>query len=1668
MNKQRKTSHILNVFQYDADGHVVLPASLALGIAPTGEDNSGKVPTTAWVRSIVGGAVTAYAPTSRTITINGTSYDLSANRAWSIDTGVMTASAGLGISVSVVNQNLNIVNTGILTASSGAGISLSVVNQNLNVVNTGILTASAGLGISLSVVNQNLNVINTGILTASAGSGISLSVVGQNLNVINTGVLTASAGAGISLSIVGGNLNVVNTITNNNQLTNGAGYITSSALTGYATETYVGTAISNLVDAAPGTLDTLNELAAALGDDPNFATTVSTSIGTKVPQARTITINGTSYDLTANRSWTINSMVYPSAGIALSTGTAWGTSITDNSANWNTAYGWGNHASGGYLTTASAASTYVSLTGSYANPSWITSLAYSKITGVPAFLTSYTETDTLATVTARGGSTTAGITVNGRVTAVGSGTYAVTGSSTQRYIMQALNTSNSVNAAYGWWWFHNTNGDMGFHADAVGDILTLTRAGGATVNGNAILTAGNYTSYTYSTTDADGRFLRGTTNPGSVNNFTISIGNNGSYSYVQSHSGQPLELNPVGNVVRIAGNVVWHQGNLTNLNQLSNGPGYITSYTETDTLASVTGRGSTTSATLTSTNGLGLYVNSGAASYIGINSTSNWSYVSHLNNGTTRWDVGAFNGGQYEFRPYGGDSNRVTIQLNGQFSVNNSQNQVALFQSGNANTWVDIISATRTWSMGSTSGSTWAIYDRNSNATRMEIDTGSNLYAYGSMRSPIFYDSQDAGYYLDPNDYSRLNKLVLNQSRVNSSRYPIGHYTPGETVFEIDPTWSNDQLQAYFASSSVAWTNDSGAPGGYAIRIDGSVNVGGSYSSGFPYIPVDQDDIFYMECWIKSVSGTITHYMGSIDYDSGFSSLGGNPGSFGYWTMSNTSTSTSWQKVAGYITGFGGSTGQFVNGTKYWTPQALFNYGQISGNSCVISGWKVIRVGHAGNRTFRNNINVLGQVSIGTTNTRLTSNNYNGYVEFRSSSSNYLGVGVISNNGWGYIESVNNSNGLYLYTVAGGRYAFDNGDVTPYNDAENSLGNGSYRWAQVYTSGWLRQYGAQGMYNQDYGTHFYSGGSSSWSITGSGGNVELVFRSNHQSTVRGYVYADTSNNIGFLNNSGGWSLRMTSGGDAYVSGYLYVNGAGTSSSIFMQDSDEGQREIHCNSNRIGFLNQSGSWGSWCDDSGNWVTGAGVYASVFYDYDNGGYYLDPNSMSNLYSIQMPHLGNGTSNLVVNNGGSENWGAIRIEGGSGNLRIGKSDAGRSWSGRVSLAMHVGASESFRVHSDGWTSLFEVWGASGYARLRESLEIGGDLYLGTRNSWLTTLLDAKQNSSSAINSSFRNVIEDTRGGQRSPNDYDDYRVSYEFTNQMPHDGNWQSVMTLQGWHNGYAAWQIQGPATSAAYETWYLRSGINGSWNTARTIIHSGNIGSQTVSNSAQLDGYGRSNFLGLNGNSYFQANTWIQLNGWHGLYAPSWNGAHWMPNNASTYTTWRIAGSRSGYSGIYDDYSAVNMLMFDSAGNGGAYRENNGRWYWYHHLGNNCTAIATSTTSSSYRAYIGGSLYAEGDVVAYSDVRKKTDITTIDNALEKVNKLRGVFYTRIDAPERGRQTGVIAQEINQVLPEVVTYAADVDEYGVSYGNITGVLIEAIKEQQKQIEELQNKLDNVLSSR
>jgi hypothetical protein len=159
-------------------------------------------------------------------------------------------------------------------------------------------------------------------------------------------------------------------------------------------------------------------------------------------------------------------------------------------------------------------------------------------------------------------------------------------------------------------------------------------------------------------------------------------------------------------------------------------------------------------------------------------------------------------------------------------------------------------------------------------------------------------------------------------------------------------------------------------------------------------------------------------------------------------------------------------------------------------------------------------------------------------------------------------------------------------------------------------------------------------------------------------------------------------------------------------------------------------------------------------------------------------------------------------------------------------------------------------------------------------------------------------------------------------------------------------------------------------------------------------------------------------------------------------------------------MYISHSAVNGMMYDSGGNGGVYREANGRWYFYYLVGNTCMGINTSTTSSSYGLYVSGGIYSTGNVVAYSDARRKANVVTVGGALDKVAQLRGVYYTRIPGeddektdPNR-REIGVIAQEVNEILPEVVTYAADIDEYGVQYGNFAGLFIEAIKELKSQV--------------
>jgi hypothetical protein len=118
------------------------------------------------------------------------------------------------------------------------------------------------------------------------------------------------------------------------------------------------------------------------------------------------------------------------------------------------------------------------------------------------------------------------------------------------------------------------------------------------------------------------------------------------------------------------------------------------------------------------------------------------------------------------------------------------------------------------------------------------------------------------------------------------------------------------------------------------------------------------------------------------------------------------------------------------------------------------------------------------------------------------------------------------------------------------------------------------------------------------------------------------------------------------------------------------------------------------------------------------------------------------------------------------------------------------------------------------------------------------------------------------------------------------------------------------------------------------------------------------------------------------------------------------------------------------------------------------------VGIGDSTPSYKLDVAGTIRATGDVIAYSDERVKENIKTIDNSLEKVNKLRGVEFNKIG--EDKKSIGVIAQEIEKVLPEVVK-TDDEGMKSVAYGNVVGVLIEAVKELNKEVEELKTKLNN-----
>lgn len=123
--------------------------------------------------------------------------------------------------------------------------------------------------------------------------------------------------------------------------------------------------------------------------------------------------------------------------------------------------------------------------------------------------------------------------------------------------------------------------------------------------------------------------------------------------------------------------------------------------------------------------------------------------------------------------------------------------------------------------------------------------------------------------------------------------------------------------------------------------------------------------------------------------------------------------------------------------------------------------------------------------------------------------------------------------------------------------------------------------------------------------------------------------------------------------------------------------------------------------------------------------------------------------------------------------------------------------------------------------------------------------------------------------------------------------------------------------------------------------------------------------------------------------------------------------------------------------------------------FHFAGSTADYTSRIIESASGTLTCQGNWVASGNVTAYSDIRLKTDLTSIRGALEKVQLLTGYTYTRRDSGER--HTGLVAQDVQRVLPEAVHLNPD-GYLSVAYGNMVGLLVEAVKTLAEKVKKLE----------
>jgi hypothetical protein len=1246
------------------------------------------------------------------------------------------------------------------------------------------------------------------------------------------------------------------------------------------------------------------------------------------------------------------------------------------------------------------------------------------------------------------------------------------------------------------------------------------------------------------------------------------------------------------------------------------------------------------------------------------------------------------------FNVRGGSGNRVTLSTNDSgFRVQNAEgNGVSDVRLGAAWGRPGIYSNTYLSLM---SGGTYIEFVTG-NSQHGYIDNGANLFAFGSMRSPIFYDNNNTGFYFDGASDSQFNTGTF-QGRMRYSNYLVsnnegglmGNYnvtgTASKLIWTIGESWPIGNMYGlgYEYASSTYLPGD---PHVIALRNNGTTYTrlqmnGGIYTTGAifstvaMYTPIYYDSnntAFFLDPTGTSNLGGLTLAAnvstGRGSYGSGTANLvllsdatygratidfrsGVNYPSDGAQIYYETATNLS-----------SGETSRLVIRTENDADDSiLIRGGFVEINSTTVDGgstnpgFRVLYNGNARMYTYSDNTTEFGSfrapIFYDSNNTafftdpagrsRLSSLDYGdggyfftggdwgwrhqtpfGWIQFGPANSSHAhiytslsnfylnapiqvnGVSIMNTNDirtrifydvdnttyYGDFASTSRMNAINMGYVGGQVYlnaaqgtlffnANGEGDIQGYSigtTLENY--NGNYTkltldWHTGIRIGAASTYGGIRFYNNSVK---YYGGSQVFSVAEGDNHVRVNNILFVSGDARAPIFYDQNNTGFYLDPNGfsnlnsvnistlqgrGTSLLMYYEGftlnadtmSANSTGFTYAVNAPYVGPIIRIS--EGGYSLWLNAPYSGggfglaFRTRNGDSGTlnpWRYPAVYGVNangGGDLYATIYYDQNDTGYYIDPNGTSNLNRF--------TDRTKVAMGMTGRYNSPRFDfvGGDTNYWVGSMGWGNNdfntmmnWgSGFIDTWSNPANQPSGTSH---WVGVQAYHGSFGYNSAYGWQLVGGPIgNLRFRQSWpgsgawrTVPMLDVNDGNGGAM---YAGIYYDTNDTAYFLDPASNARLTDVRLNRLGYPGSGNAgdgfpyARFTEAWGIQFSSpdtrWTL---STSGAFLAGFISSGTD--WGSGRVLANNdmrapifydwndtgwyidpngySNLNSANVSLSrygtsgdvaqdfrntpaGTMRHYGDHPNLGSSpGGTWWFYDNYRHSNGssfWGIQVAWGWedqanrlatrnvtgnNFGSWVyylnSNNFTSYAISRGGDTVSGLiyfltnnggqavnnsnSAALQAYSTGNNSAFMSFHKGGHYAINMG-------LDNDNVFRIGGWSASGNRLQMdmSGNLTMAGNVTAFSDVRLKGEIETVTEALDKITQLRGVTYIRTDkdAPE-GRQMGVIAQEIMEVIPEVVTKDSS-GMYNVAYGNLAGLFIESIKELKSQLDEARNEI-------